>query len=513
MQAPSTDPLKLYLSGSLWLVDYSWIHCASEATFSATIKFSLKTSFMFSQTKINRLVTFLVIITLAACQKKDVSSPAPTDPALARNDETHGHLKQTKTFTSDVVKRWLAVQTSMLYRPSGNPFGLNSARYMAYTGVALYESVVPGMPSYQSLVGQLTGMPALPQTRPGLAYHWPTCAHAALSTMTKKFFSPTAAYNAQAVTNLENELNTLYRAEAGDELFDRSFAFGKEIAEKIFTWSTTDNSGWPTTPYQLPAPFPGMWQPETPGGPISFPYWGYNRLMVAGSIDNTVSTPPPPYSTNPASAYYALYNEVYQLSQHLSNEQKLIAKYYNDLNPGYPAGAHYISILKQVIQQFDPALDKAALTYAKTGISLFDATTGSFKAKYTFLNERPFQYIRAVIAPGASPAWQSYIPTPAFPDFPSNHAVFSSSVAYALSSIYGSHTPFDNSSYDGVMADLGSGPVNLGIRHYASFTAMSQEIGMSRLYGGIHNRYAIEEGFQQGTKTAQNIDRILKFQK
>lgn len=460
-----------------------------------------------------RWLVLLVVISLAACQKKEIASPLEIAALQSRNDEANGHLKQTKTFSSDVVKQWLAVQTSMLYRPSGNPFGLNSPRYMAYTGVALYEAVVPGMPAYQSLYGQLTNMPEMPATVPGLAYHWPSSANAALATMTRRFFSTTAAYNAQAVTNLENALNTTYRAEAGDEVFERSVAFGEEVANRIFNWSLSDNANWPSVPYQLPTPFPGMWQPETAGGAIAFPYWGYNRLMVPGSIDNTMSPPPPPYSTNPSSAYYGLYNEVYQVSQTLTNEQKLIARYYNDVNPGYPSGAHYISILRQVMEQFNPALDKAALTYAKTGISLFDATTGSFKAKFTYLNERPFQYIRSVIAPTRIPAWQSYIPTPPFPDFPSNHAIFSSSVAYALSTLYGSQTPFTNSSYEGVMVNLGSGLVNLGTRHYASFSAMSHEIGMSRLYGGIHIRYSIEEGFNQGRKIAQNIDSKLRFMK
>ena len=452
-----------------------------------------------------------IIITFGACHKQDIA-PKQEPVALQANNNGHGHLKQTKTYSSDVVKRWLTVQTSMLYRPSGNPFGLNAARYMAYTGVALYESVVPGMPAYQSLHGQLTNMPAMPETSPGLAYHWPSTAHAALATMTKKFFSSTAAYNAQAVTMLENELNSSYRAEAGDAVFERSVAFGEEIANRIFTWSTTDNANWPAVPYQLPTPYPGMWQPETPGV-IGFPYWGYNRLMVTGSLDNTVSAPPPAYSTNPASPYYIQYNEVYQVSQNLTSEQKLIARYYNDVNPGYPAGAHYISILKQVIEQFNPALDKAAVTYAKTGITLFDATTGSFKAKFTHLNERPFQFIRSVIVPGAVPAWQPFIPTPPYPDFPSNHAVFSSSVAYTLGTLYGIQTPFTNSSYEGIMINLGNGPVNLGTRNYSSFTAMSQEIGISRLYGGIHIRYAIEEGLQQGRKIAQNIDSNLEFLK
>jgi hypothetical protein len=468
---------------------------------------------MNSQLQTRLTVMFFIIITLGACQKKDLSRAPESASAIAKNDGTHGHLQQTKTFSSEVVKKWLTVQTGMLFRTSGNPFGLNPGRYMAYTGVALYESVVPGMPSYQSLYGQLTDMPEMPATKPGFAYHWPTSAHAALATITKKFFSTTAAYNSTAVTALENQLNTLYRAEAGDELFERSFAFGKEIAEKIFSWSQTDNAGWPTATYQLPTAFPGMWQPEAVGGAIGFPYWGYNRLMVPGSLDNTVSPPPPAYSTSPGSPYYAQYNEVYQVSQALTSQQKLIARYYNDVNPGYPAGAHYISILKQVMEQFDPTLDKAAVVYAKTGISLFDATTGSFKAKFTYLNERPFQYIRSVIAPGASPAWQPFIPTPPYPDFPSNHAVFSSSVAYALGTMFGTQSPLINRTYEGVMVDLGSGPVNLGTRTYSSFEAMSQEIGISRLYGGIHIRYAIEEGWKQGKKIAQNVDSKVKFMK
>jgi hypothetical protein len=496
------------------LVDFSWNVIQVDCTFSESTNLShLKPASMFSQLQTRLVIMFIILITFGACKKKDIAPPEEIAVAQARNNYENGHLNQTKTFSSDVVKRWLAVQTSMLYRPSGNPFGLNPARYMAYTGVALYESVVSGMPAYQSLHGQLTDIPDMPTTVPGFAYHWPASAHAALATMTKKFFSTTAAYNGQAVTNLENELNAAYRAEVGDEVFERSYAFGKEIADSIFEWSKKDNANWPTIAYQLPTAFPGMWQPEVPGGAIGFPYWGFNRLMVPGSIDNTVSPPPPAYSTNPASPYYAQYNEVYQVSQNLTAQQKLIARYYNDVNPGYPAGAHYISILKQVIEQFDPALDKAALTYAKIGISLFDATTGSFKAKFTYLNERPFQYIRAVIAPTASPVWQSFIPTPPYPDFPSNHAVFSASVAYALGSLYGNQTSFTNRSYEGVMIDLGNGLVNLGTREYSSFEAMSQEIGISRLYGGIHIRYAIEEGWKQGKKTAQNVETKLKFLK
>jgi hypothetical protein len=442
------------------------------------------------------LISALVSLLTVSCQK---------------DKEEHGDPKQTKTYTSDVVKRWLGVQTAMLYRPTGNPFGFNPSRYMAYCGIALYESVLPGMPAYRTLHGQLTEMPAMPAIKPGLAYHWPTCANAVLATMTRKFFSTVpAAYNEQAINNLENELNAQYLSDAGDTVFQRSVSFGHEVAERIFEWSRSDNGSWPTAAFSLPPYYPGMWQPES-GAPVN-PYWGYNRLLVNSSLDNVVS-PPLTYNADPSSTYYKEMKEVYTVSKSLTLEQKRIARYFNDANPGYPAGAHYISILKQVIEQFNPALDKAAVTYAKTGISLFDASTGSFKAKYSHLKERPFQFIRSVITPDANPVWQPYLSTPGFPDFPSNHAIFSSSVAYALSSLYGNKTAFTDASYEGVMADLGNGPENLGSRHYKSFEEMETEISMSRLYGGIHYRYSCEEGRKQGRKTAQLIETKLKFLK
>ena len=88
-------------------------------------------------------------------------------------DEDEKSENQTQSYSSDVVRAWLNVQVSMLFAQTGNPFGFNPSRYMAYCGVALYESVVPGMPVYQSLYGQLTDMPEMPAVEPGQHYHWP----------------------------------------------------------------------------------------------------------------------------------------------------------------------------------------------------------------------------------------------------------------------------------------------------------------------------------------------------
>src|SRR6478672_4847687 len=148
-------------------------------------------------------VAFASMLTLSCQKEMKQSSQNEIVPATNRSTETNGHLRQTKTFSSDVVEKWLGVQLPLLYSPPVS-YGVNPGRYMAYCGVALYEAVVPGMPAYQSLHGQLNQMPEMPQTEPGKAYHWPTSANAALAEITRKLFTFTPATN-DAVQKLETE--------------------------------------------------------------------------------------------------------------------------------------------------------------------------------------------------------------------------------------------------------------------------------------------------------------------
>lgn len=425
--------------------------------------------------------------------------------------------KQANTYSSDVVKKWLNVQISLLYSPPSS-YGLNAGRWMAYCGVAAYEAVVPGMPAYQSLYGQLNEMPPMPQPETGKDYHWPTCANAALAEMTRKLFTFTPA-TGDAVQKLEDSLNAVYQLQAVDTaVFQRSKAFGKAVAQKVFDWSVSDHPWSAKAPLVLTDKSPGLWWPENnnPSIAAGLAYWGETRTMVAGSIDNVSGTPYMYNATDTASLYFKDFKEVYDLSKNLSYDQKRLAKYYDDpaVN-GYPSGASYISVFKQILEQQNPMLDVTVFAYAKTGISLFDATIGSMKGKFRFMQERPFQFVRRVIAPSNDPAtwWKPFIATPAHPDFPANHATFSGAFAEALTSIFGDNVAFTNSTYKGQIIDLGKGPEDMGSYSYKSFYEFANAIAISRVYGGIHTRHAVEEGNRQGIKTAQNISSRIKFRK
>ena len=439
------------------------------------------------------------LLLFSACQKKIDSPVASQEGFATAANKTHGHLKQTKEFASDFVINWMDMQLR-LFRTNATPIGgLPPQRYYGYSAIALYESVMPGMPAYQSLDGQLNDMPDMPLTLPGYAYHWPTCANAALAAMTRNFFPNTSAANKTSIDSLENALNSSFQNDVTSATFQRSVDFGKAVAQLVFDWSQTDGIANANAPYTLQTG-PGLWVPTPPANLAPFgPYWGKNRPLVDGSLTGSMPPPHPVYSPIPGSPYHQMVKEVYDISQTLTPEQTAIAVYYRD-NPGF-GGGHYLSIFKQVIEKEKPQLDFTAIAFAKVGIGIIDAGIGCWKAKYTYNLERPITYIRNVLGHST---WNPLFITPNFPEYPSGHSTIAGAFAEILTGLFGDNYQLTNHSYD----FLGMAP-----RTYTSFNQMSEEIGDSRLYGGIHYRVACTEGNKQGRKIAQNVLRILKFEK
>ena len=116
------------------------------------------------------VLLLLASIIVISCQK-GIDKPAQlAEEFPTAANQSHGHLQQTKSFTSEALFRWMDFQLDLYRANVGSVGGPAGMRFIAYTGIAAYESVVPGMPAYQSLSGQLTDMPAMPETLPGFAY-------------------------------------------------------------------------------------------------------------------------------------------------------------------------------------------------------------------------------------------------------------------------------------------------------------------------------------------------------
>jgi len=458
-------------------------------------------------------LTMLCLIILISCQKKEVEEPysqqRPEEAGAANKD--HGHLQQTKTFSSDVVIRWLNLDLDMLRLPLPTGTSVQGGeRILAYSGIALYESVVKGMPAYQSLSGQLTDFPTMPSTEPGKAYHWAEAANAALADITRYLFSATSAANKQKITDLENQLKSVYATEVDGSVIKRSEDFGKEVAGKVATWADTD--GWklqntahiPPTPQQ-----PWHWVPTAPppAAPTN-PHVELRRLLVPGSDNGATIATFPPYSTTPGSAFYEMANDVYTKSQSLSAEQKNLALYFRDATePGYYGGSgHYIAILPQVISKSGVSLDIAALAFAKSGIAVNDAFVVGFIAKYTFYLVRPITYIRNHTG---HPTWSPLFVNPNHPEFPSAHSFHAGGFLTGLADVFGDNFEFTDNTYANMSTSLGT----LQALPFHSFTEVKKAVGDSRVYAGIHYGPSCTKGIELGEKVAQNVLNTLKFLK
>jgi len=459
------------------------------------------------------LVTLALITacTFFSC-KKEIQPKAALQEEIATgaNNGCNGHLKQTKTFSSDVVIQWLHLDLDLLRLPLPPGTSVQGGeRILAYSGIALYESVVNGMPSYQSLSGQLTDFPTMPSTEPGKAYHWAAVANAALADETRYLFSATSAANKQKITDLENQLNAIYLTEADGCVMDRSVAFGKQVAALVAGWADTDGWKLQNGPYTPPPPTPAqpwLWVPTAPTAPIN-PHVALRRLLVPGSDNGATIDPFPPYSTTPGTEFYEMANDVYLKSLSLTAEQKNLALWFRDAGePGYYGGSgHYVSILPQVISTSGVSLDGAALAFAKSGIAVNDAFVVGFIAKYQFNLVRPITYIRTNISPG----WSPLFATPNHPEFPSAHSFHAGGFLTALADEFGDNFTFTDNTYDNMSTSLGT----LHALTFHSFAELKNAIGDSRVYAGIHYAPSTTKGIQLGEKVGQNVLNTFKFRK
>lgn len=454
--------------------------------------------------KIHHAILLLITFSFFhfSCEKEpaqSVNGKLSSEIAFARNGEVNGHLQQTKTFSSDVAIHWMDMQVKQMRAYPGIIGNVAYSRHYAYSGIALYEAVVPGMPAYQSIASQLNGLSGLPKTNPGLAYHWAASANAALASMNKKLFPNATAEKKADMDNLEAALLAQYSTEADAEIIERSVAFGKAVAEAVFNWSQTDDYQNVNNAYTSPVGKSGgiYWTAPNPMPVHSLPYIGNLRRMVATSGADA-ALPPPPYEE-----LESMTLEVINAKPAPGTNEYNMAFWWRDF-PGTSTPGHYVSILKQVLQKEQPSLDVAALAYALGGIIDVDITISTWQDKYKYLLARPFNYDDVIGQP-----FTALLGAP-HPEYPAGHATLSSANAEATTAIFGDNFAFTDSTFYGLVTPAGNA---LQPRSYQSFREAGEEAGWSRLYGGIHYRISIERGFWQGRKVANNIISTLKFLK
>ncbi|HVY18558.1 MAG TPA: vanadium-dependent haloperoxidase [Bauldia sp.] len=406
-----------------------------------------------------------------------------------------GNAQAAQTPPEEVARTWTNM-VLLLTRHTPTYTPPVASRTFAYLSVAAYEAVASGSDKLQTLAGQLNELTPSPQREAGQTYDNSVILEATMSAVIKKMFENTGPTGLRAYDALAVKLEASTQEGVTADVVDRSKAYGASVAAHILDWAKTDggdvvtNMGFPEAggDYKL-NPAPGHWLPTNvivqQQLPL-LPKWGENRPFAMPRDGKCDPPPALEYSEDPNSAFYKEAKEVYDTKNNLTPEQQAIARFWSDdpMLSWTPPG-HWISIVLQILARDQVPLEKSVDILARLSVAEADAFIGCWKTKYVYDLIRPLTYIKKVI----DPKWETLINTPPFPEYTSGHSVASAAAALVLTTAFGDNFAFDDST--------GKGD-GLGPRHFASFNEAAEQAGISRLYGGIHFRAAIENGLAQG---------------
>jgi len=415
-----------------------------------------------------------------------------------------------------------------------------AARIFAYAGTAMYAGFAAANPKLESPAGKLNGLVALPVATLGEEYDMGFSALFAERVVLDSMFADGLPGTLASIANLADSLSAARTAEGiSDAVRGRSEALGRRTGLAIVAWAHGD--GFDSTrgrPYVLPKGR-GRWVNDAPVNwfatqstsatselvvtdnpanvmsagnmseraiilsrpkrlgtalpPVNMagvtePYWWQLRPFVLTKWSECPAPPPPPFSTDTSSTLYKEAREVFDVSRHLTPDQRTTALYWAD-NPaetGTPAG-HWLAIASQMVSEQHLTAGEGARLMMLTGVGIADAIIAAWGYKFTLNLLRPRPYLRELMDAN----WEPAIPNPPFPEFLSGHSTISAAAATVLTSALG-----DVAFEDSTSISLGH-----AVRKFGSFRQAAEEAGQSRIFGGIH--------FASGNVSAQVLGRCV----
>jgi len=427
--------------------------------------------------KMHLFILVFLIILFSACQKNISDAP------IQQGDLSDAQINSLQNDKATVATDWYNLQLQIILQANPAISNLAAIRLFAYSGVSLFEAARFEIRNSISLHGQLDQMPKMPLPVNTQKYSWVISANAAMASITRDLFPALTVANKASIDSLEKVYNDKFSAKEGADVISRSQAFGDSVASAIFSWAQTDLFNHISDPYTPPV-FPGAWVPTPPSySPPAAPYMGNCRTFLRIHSHGTTIPPPRKYSEEKGSDFYAMANHLYRVYQSLTDDQKNIALFWNDVGAGigYTPMGHCFAIITQVLKNSDATLATAEEAYVKAAIANWDATIVCWRSKYKYSQVRPVSYIRQNI----DSTWLPLLTTPAHPEYPAAHALITSAIMEALSSVLGVHYSFTDHTYD--FRGFPS-------RSYNSFEDVAKECGMSRVYGGIHYKPSVDIG-------------------
>lgn len=368
-----------------------------------------------------------------------------------------------------------------------------ASRVYAYAHMAAYEAAHYHDSSWMALIPQLNGEQSVPA--PTEFVDGRLAAVVALQEVSIAMLYSYGKMEDWQLLWLDS-IQPLYDAST----WASSLRFGEQVAQSILAYANKDGfNKIRALPRYVVTHNEGQWKPTPPGYMDAIePNWHRLRSFTLSQSDQFKPASPTPYSKDHGSRFYDEMLEVYDVVNELTPAQKDIASFW-DCNP-YVAytqghfmmgnkkitpGGHWMGIAQIACKESNKSFVAATGILAHTAIALADGFISCWDEKYRSNYIRPETAINQM----HDPQWQPLLQTPPFPEYTSGHSVISTAAATVLTAYFGPSFDYD---------DTVEVPFGLPVRHYTSFLTAAEEAAISRLYGGIHFRPAIENGVQQG---------------
>ncbi len=436
------------------------------------------------------LLSAFFLLVFSACQKNNDDWKV----SLKNADYLHRSIKQvTDVIVHDIFSPPVA------------------SRIYTYVSVASYEASIRGDENYQTLAGQLRGLEPVPGPEQGFEYSFELASVQAAFKVGR-----TLVFSEDKMDEFYNQLVADVKATGvPDDVFERSIAYGNKVADHIIAWSTKDNYKQSRSfPKYSIQDDPGSWKPTPPAYMDAVePHWNKIRAFVLDSAGQFKPQPPTAFSIEKESQFYKEALEVHDVGKGLTPEQRAIASFW-DCNPfvmnvkGHvmfatkkiSPGGHWMNITAVVCKRQKATVQQSAEAYALVAMSLVDGFISCWDEKYRSKVIRPESYINQYI----DEDWAPLLQTPPFPEYTSGHSVISAASAVTLTKLFGDNYAFTDST-----------EVEFGMpaRNFTSFIQASEEAAISRLYGGIHYRPAVEQGMVEGRALGNFIIQKIKTRK
>ena len=437
------------------------------------------------------LLTAFALLILVGCQP--LATPAEYNAKAANPERYNAALnKLTQVVIHDIFSPPVA------------------SRIYSYANLSGYEALVPFDARYESLAGKAKRFVPGPKPEPGKDYCFPLASVRAFMTVARAL-----TFSVDFYDEFEPPFYEQFKKDGvPTEVYDRSMAYGEAVAKHILDGASKDNYKQTRGFKHTVTNEDGTWVPTPPAYmDAAEPQWNKIKPWVLDTCNQFMPPRPFPFSMAANSLYQKQVNEVYELGKNLTPEQRDIAYFWDDnafvmnvaghvsyASKKMTPGGHWLAITQTVARKQKLALIPTVEAYTLTSLAIADGFIACWDEKYRSKTVRP----ETVINKDLDPKWTPFLQTPPFPEYPSGHSTISAAAAAVLTQLMGDNIAFtDSTEYQ----------YGHGVRSFKSFREAAQQASISRLYGGIHYKAALDNGGMMGEKVGRWVLQRAKTRK